>query len=61
MARRRAVDFLVSLSIPRQSQEKISLLRTLGAEVFTVPEKPHSDPDNYDRIAQRLAQEKVSP
>jgi cysteine synthase A len=41
-----------------QSSEKINLLRTLGAEVMTVPEKPYSDPDNYNRVAQRLAQEK---
>lgn len=41
-----------------QSQEKIALLRTLGAEVLTVPEKPYSDPGNYNRIAQRLAEEK---
>src|SRR5262250_2531087 len=41
-----------------QSIEKISLLRTLGAEVITVPEKPYSDPGNYNRQAQRLAQEK---
>jgi cysteine synthase A len=40
-----------------QSLEKISLLRTLGAEVITVPEKPYSDPANYNRQAQRLAQE----
>src|SRR5712672_1112540 len=40
-----------------QSVEKISLLRTLGAEVITVPEKPYSDPGNYNRVAQRLAQE----
>src|SRR5215831_620657 len=40
-----------------QSVEKISLLRTLGAEVITVPEKPYSDPGNYNRQAQRLAQE----
>jgi cysteine synthase A len=40
-----------------QSVEKISLLRTLGAEVITVPEKPYSDPANYNRQAQRLAQE----
>jgi cysteine synthase A len=33
------------------------LLRTLGAEVITVPEKPYSDPGNYNRQAQRLAQE----
>ena len=41
-----------------QTVEKIHLLRTLGAEVITVPEKPYSDPGNYNRQAQRLAQEK---
>jgi cysteine synthase A len=41
-----------------QSIEKITLLRTLGAEVITVPEKPYSDPGNYNRQAQRLAEEK---
>jgi cysteine synthase len=41
-----------------QSPEKISLLRTLGAQVLTVPEKPYSDPGNYNRIAKRLAEEK---
>src|SRR5713226_8615527 len=40
-----------------QSVEKIALLRTLGAEVLTVPEKPYSDPGNYNRQAQRLAEE----
>src|ERR1041385_2303012 len=40
-----------------QSIEKISLLRTLGAQVITVPEKPYSDPGNYNRQAERLAQE----
>jgi cysteine synthase len=41
-----------------QSPEKITLLRTLGATVITVPEKPYSDPGNYNRVAQRLAAEK---
>jgi len=41
-----------------QSPEKLSLLRTLGAEVMAVPEKPYSDPGNYNRVAQRLAQER---
>jgi cysteine synthase A len=41
-----------------QSQEKITLLRTLGAEVLTVPEKPYCDPGNYNRVAQRLATER---
>ncbi len=40
------------------SPEKISLLRQLGAEVITVPEKPHDDPGNYSRLAQSLAREK---
>src|SRR5438128_4207913 len=41
-----------------QSPEKISLLRTLGAEVITVPEKPYRDPENYNHIARRLAEER---
>jgi cysteine synthase len=41
-----------------QSHEKITLLRTLGAEVLTVPEKPYTDPGNYNRIAQQLSEEK---
>src|SRR5258708_6344133 len=40
-----------------QSVEKIALLRTLGAEVISVPEKPYSDPGNYNRQGQRLAEE----
>jgi len=40
-----------------QSQEKIDLLRTLGAEVRAVPAKPYKDPDNYQHIARRLAEE----
>lgn len=40
-----------------QSIEKIQLLRTLGAKVITVPEKPYTDPGNYNRQAQRLAEE----
>jgi cysteine synthase len=41
-----------------QSREKIDLLRTLGAEVVTVPEKPYSNPENYNHVARRLAEEK---
>jgi cysteine synthase A len=40
-----------------QSPEKIQLLQALGARVITVPEKPYSDPANYNRQAQRLALE----
>ena len=41
-----------------QSHEKIDLLRTLGAEVLPVPEKPYSHPDNYNHVARRMAEEK---
>jgi cysteine synthase A len=40
-----------------QSPEKIQLLQALGAKVITVPEKPFSDPENYNRQAERLALE----
>ena len=41
-----------------QSPEKLSLLRSLGAEVIPVPEKPYRDPENYNHIARRLAEER---
>ena len=41
-----------------QSPEKISLLRTLGAKVIAVPEKPYRDLENYNHIARRLAEER---
>jgi cysteine synthase len=40
-----------------QSQEKIDLLRTLGAEVKTVPAVPYKDPGNYVKVSGRLAAE----
>jgi cysteine synthase A len=40
-----------------QSQEKIDLLRTLGAEVRTVPAVPYKDPNNYVKLSGRIAQE----
>ena len=40
-----------------QSQEKMDLLRVLGAEVRPVPPKPYRDPDNYQKVAGRLAAE----
>ena len=52
-----AKGYRTMIVIPEtQSQEKIALLRTLGAEVLTVPEKPYSDPGNYNRVAERLAE-----
>ncbi|MBE9116678.1 cysteine synthase A [Lusitaniella coriacea LEGE 07157] len=40
-----------------QSPEKIELLRTLGAEVRTVPAVPYKDPNNYVKLSGRIAQE----
>jgi len=40
-----------------QSQEKIDALRTLGAEVRTVPAVPYRDPNNYIKVSGRLAEE----
>jgi cysteine synthase A len=40
-----------------QSQEKMDLLRVLGAEVRPVAPKPYKDPDNYQKVAGRLAEE----
>jgi len=40
-----------------QSQEKIDLLRTLGAEVRTVPAVPYRNPENYVKVSGRLAAE----
>ena len=40
-----------------QSQEKIDALRTLGAEVRTVPAVPYTDPNNYVKLSGRLASE----
>src|ERR1051326_5820177 len=54
----RAKGYPTVIVIPEtQSAEKITLLRTLGATVITVPEKPYSDPGNYNRQAERLAKE----
>ena len=40
-----------------QSKEKIDLLRTLGADVRTVPAVPYRDPNNYVKVSGRLADE----
>ncbi|MBV8225287.1 MAG: pyridoxal-phosphate dependent enzyme, partial [Verrucomicrobia bacterium] len=39
------------------SQEKIDGLRAMGAELKTAPEKPYSDPENYIRVSQRIAEQ----
>lgn len=38
-----------------QSPEKYRLLETLGAEVHKVPVVPYSNPNQYQRVAERLA------
>lgn len=40
-----------------QSQEKKDMLRLCGAELIEVPAKPYSDPDNYQHIGRRMADE----
>ena len=40
-----------------QSQEKIDFLRMIGADLRLVPAKPYSDPGNYVRTSERLANE----
>ncbi len=40
-----------------QSAEKIQALRTLGAEVRTVPAVPYKDPNNYVKLSGRVAAE----
>ena len=53
-----AKGYKMVIVIPEtQSIEKIELLRALGACVITVPEKPYSDPANYNHQASRLAAE----
>jgi cysteine synthase len=53
-----AKGYKCTIVIPdTQSQEKIDLLRTLGAEVRTVPAVPYKDPNNYVKLSGRIAQE----
>ena len=40
-----------------QSQEKKDVLRTFGAELVEVPALPYSNPNNYQRVGRRLAEE----
>lgn len=40
-----------------QSQEKMDALRTLGAEVRTVPAVPYKNPNNYVKVSGRIAAE----
>ncbi len=40
-----------------QSQEKVAFLKACGAEVVQVPAKPFSDPQQYQHVARRIAEE----
>jgi cysteine synthase A len=40
-----------------QSQEKMDMLRLCGAELVEVPAVPYSDPNNYQHVGRRLADE----
>ncbi len=40
-----------------QSQEKISFLRMIGADLRLVPAKPYKDPGNYVHVSRRIAEE----
>jgi cysteine synthase A len=40
-----------------QSEEKIELLRIIGAEVRPVPAVPYRDPNNYVKLSARIAEE----
>ncbi|PVB63626.1 cysteine synthase A [Labrenzia sp. 011] len=40
-----------------QTQEKKDMLRLCGAELVEVPAKPFKDPNNYQHVARRLAEE----
>ncbi|SDD46254.1 cysteine synthase A [Cupriavidus sp. YR651] len=53
-----ARDYRCIVVIPdTQSPEKMERLRLLGAEVRPVPAAPYADPNNYQKVAGRLAQE----
>ncbi|MBC5811669.1 MAG: cysteine synthase A [Candidatus Eremiobacteraeota bacterium] len=40
-----------------QSQEKIAMLRTFGADVRVVPAVPFANPENYYHVARRIAEQ----
>lgn len=40
-----------------QSQEKIDTLRVMGAELKLVPAAPYKNPNNFQKVAKRLAEE----
>ena len=55
-----AKGYNVKIIIPEtQSQEKFDTLIALGVELIKVPAVPFSDPNNYQHVARRIAEEEV--
>ncbi|MEN9809471.1 MAG: hypothetical protein RLZZ488_1038 [Pseudomonadota bacterium] len=53
-----ALGFKTVIVIPNtQSPEKIDYLKALGADVRPVPAVPYSNPENFNHVAKRLADE----
>src|SRR6478609_9464908 len=53
-----ALGFRTVIVIPEtQSQEKKDMLRLCGAELVEVPALPYSNPNNYQHVGRRLAEE----
>jgi len=51
-----AMGFRTVIVIPEtQSAEKKNAIRLLGAELIEVPAKPYKNPNNYQKVSQRLA------
>ncbi|XP_071786213.1 uncharacterized protein [Asterias amurensis] len=52
-----AMGFKCVIFMPNtQSQEKVDLMRVLGATVYPVPAVAYTDPDNYNHQAKRYAE-----
>lgn len=53
-----ALGYSTSIVVPEdQSQEKLDVLRLLGAELITVPAVPYKDPNHYTKVSSRIAEE----
>ena len=53
-----ALGYKTVIVIPNtQAQEKIDLLRTIGADVRTVAPAEYANPENYNHVARRIAEE----
>lgn len=53
-----ALGYSTSIVVPEdQSQEKLDVLRLLGAELTTVPAVPYKDPNHYTKVSSRIAEE----